>query len=85
MKATRNDLEFSTGKSVYINAGVIGLCIAGDDDSILGLNYGYDGGIPLPEDAWASPKKRLTPAECVELADEMLKRWAEFRAKYARA
>lgn len=85
MKATQDGLEFSTGKSVYINAGIIGLCIAGDNDNILSLSYGYDGGISLPEDTWASPQNRLTPAECVELADEMLKRWAEFRAKYARA
>jgi hypothetical protein len=85
MKATRDRLNFSTGKSAYINAGIIGLCIAGDDESILNLSYGFDGGILLPEDTSASPDNRLTPEECVELADEMLKRWEEFRAKYARA
>jgi hypothetical protein len=83
MEATRDSITFSTGKSLYINAGIIGLKIAGDPEELLSLSYGYDGIISSPEESWAS--NALTSGECVELADEMLRRWAEFRAKYASA
>ncbi len=84
VEVTRNELIFSSGKKVYINGGVIGIS-RGDDvhPGSLELSYGYDGGIPLPEDTWArGNSNRLTPSECVELAEEMLRRWAEFRDKY---
>ena len=84
MKITQDKLEFANGKRMYINAGIIGLCVVDDDDSTLSLSYGCDGGILLPEDTWSSPDGRLTPEECVELADEMLKRWTDFRAKYVK-
>ena len=83
MKADSKGLTFSTGKSVYANRGIIGICM--DDkskDSEL-VFYGYDGGLYLPKDDWCDSDCRLTPAECVELADAMLIRWADFRTQYA--
>ena len=85
MKATRDGLTFSTGKHLYANRGIVGICLADDDEDRQSVFYGYDGGINTPLDEYVSPEHRMTPAECVELADEMLRRWAEFRAKYARA
>ena len=80
MKAKDDKLIFASGRTVYANAGIVGLCINDDPEFGAGLSYGYDGGISLPED---SAKDRLTAAECVELAEEMLSRWTAFRAKYA--
>lgn len=79
MKADRDELIFSTGKTVRINRGIVGICLADHQKDRAKLFYGYDGDIDMPEDVYAEPAQRLTHAECVELADEMLKRWAEFR------
>lgn len=82
MKADSNQLIFSTGKSIAIHGGVVGLRLTtGDDD---GLHYGWDGEIQTPADEWCDQSRKLSPSECVELADEMLLRWAAFRAKYAK-
>ena len=70
-------IVFSTGKRLDPNRGIVGIDHEGS------THEGYDGGIPIPEDAvWSD--SALTPAECVELADVMLARWAAFRAKYAK-
>lgn len=71
-------LILSTGKSIYCNRGIIGLCPDG------WVYEGYDGTIlqdgedEFPEDF----PLRLTHAERVELADIMLTRWQEFRQRW---
>ena len=85
MNADENGITFSTGKTLYANRGIVGICMIGDSEDRDLLFYGYDGGLNLPKDVWCDSDRRLTPAECVELADAMLTRWAEFRAQYARA
>lgn len=79
MQINGDDVIFSTGKRKTANHGIIGL---GPDNQVSG---GYDDGFfnPADEDAWYK-KPELTPVECVELADFMILRWQEFRAKYAR-
>ena len=85
MKSDDDVLTFSTGKQMPANRGIVGLCISDGSDDRLRVYEGYDGTLRMPEDDRSTPERRLTPAECVELADKMLEQWAEFRAKYARA
>lgn len=82
MKVTRNGLTFSTGKTLYAERAVIGLRVVDAEHGSPELFCGYDARMSLPSDEWEEPEARLTPAECVELADQMLKRWSEFRARY---
>lgn len=79
MKAEKDILTFSSGKTVYANRCILGLSLAGPNE----LFYGFDGYISLPNYDWQLPESRLTAEECVELADAMLQRWAAFREKYA--
>lgn len=81
MKVIKDQLVFSTGKELYVNRGIVGLSLTEFEDDRESLFHGYDGGCSLPSDKW--DENRLIAVECVELADEMLKRWQEFRAKYA--
>lgn len=81
MKAEKDILTFSSGKTVNANRCILGLSLRNEDECY--LFDGYDGGISLPEDDWQLPESRLTAEECVELADAMLQRWAAFREKYA--
>lgn len=85
MKATDDYLEFSTGKKVYANNTIVGIRAGGEGAEKLDVFDGYDGSLALPDDdADIYPySDRLTAAECVELADAMLKKWSEFRAKWA--
>ena len=61
------ELIFSSGKSVYAYAGIIG--INGDLETF----YGYDGDFPEYEGA-------LSAAEKIELADHMIGLWAKYKA-----
>ena len=76
MQINGDDVIFSTGRRKNANLGIIGL---GPDNQVTG---GYDEGFFNPADIWYK-KPDLTPGECVELADFMIRRWQEFRAKYA--
>lgn len=78
MQIEGDDVIFSTGKRMSANCGVIGISPKG------GVTEGWDGGFFDPEAAakWDEDPE-LTPSECVELADYMIERWQEFRAKYA--
>jgi hypothetical protein len=84
MKVGHDELTFSTGKTLYANRGIVGLCLTDNDEDRQNVFYGYDGDISTPLDDCVSPEHRMTPEECVELADAMLKRWAEFRSHYAK-
>lgn len=83
VKATDDYLEFSTGKKVYANNTVVGIRLGGEEAERLDVFDGSDGGIALPDADIYPYTDRLTAAECVELADAMLKKWSEFRAKWA--
>ena len=83
MKATPEGLTFSTGKTVYANRGIIGICITENKLDNDYLYQGYDGTIGFSEDAPVSlDDEFLTPLECVELADAMLERWQQFRDRW---
>lgn len=56
-------LIFSTGKSIYAHAGIIGMSTEGE------TYYGYDGGL---DDG------QLTAAERRELAMYMVRRWLDY-------
>ena len=68
MKYDGDDLyTFTSGRTVYVNRGVIGL---GHDLRITG---GYDGHPdPDGDPPW-------TPEECAEIVDMMIERWREWR------
>ena len=59
-----------------LNCGIIGLSPEGD------VSNGYDGGFFSREMEEWDECPDLTPEECVELAEYMIKRWQEFGAKY---
>lgn len=82
MMINDDNLIFSTGKSIYTNSSIVGICLS--DDDIDCLYYGSDGGISLPSDTCFGESRRLNSAECVELADAMLSKWQEFREKYSK-
>ena len=68
----KSEITFSTGKNVSAYRGIIGLAPDGD------VTEGYDGELfPNFDD-----EPSLTPAECVELGDYMVKKWSEFRKRY---
>ena len=81
MKIERDHLIFSTGKRLYAHWETIGIKLSDDDDGSIGLSYGGDGSIYLPEDEYMT-NERLTPEECTELADVMIARWQEFKDRY---
>jgi hypothetical protein len=64
MKFQGGDLVFSTGKRVYCHANIVGIDDAGETFE------GYDGGIE---------SDKLTMAERIELADEMIARWQLYK------
>ncbi len=75
MKLDPKDSDYallSTGKRLYVNCGIIGLSPEG------AVSGGYDNPVFHPDD-----DGKLTPAECIELADYMLAEWQKFRAAYA--
>ena len=82
MKIEGDFVTFSTGRKKHANYGIIG--IGPDDDEISG---GFDGTIyrsdwiPDKEDIGEDGEDHgchLTPAEQIELADYMMKRWEAF-------
>ena len=72
------EIEFSGGYKVKVNCGIIGI------DENLSVHHGYDGHIDGPDALWREEEK-MSAADCVELADFMLARWADFRAKHFEA
>lgn len=78
MKTEKDSLVFSTGKKMYANCAIVGLCPGSDETVVF---TGYDDGIGLPEQPF-NDLNALTPDECVELADAMIERWGRFMVKY---
>lgn len=88
MRLEEEELVFNTGKRYSVNRAIVGLCIGlGDEDGALRVYEGYDGGIAIPgdEDMYFDASKVLNESECVELAEFMIAKWAEFKAKYTTA
>lgn len=79
MKIEVDKLVFSTGKEVYANGGIVGLSPDGS------VSEGYDGGVFDSNWKEWSGEPGLTESECVELADYMILRWADFRAHHKEA
>lgn len=72
-KIENNNYQFeSTGRQVYGYGGVFGLCF---DDGNTTVYTGHDGTISEVMD------KGLRPEERIELADAMIARWQEWKAK----
>ncbi len=82
MKIEGDTVTFSTGRTVYVNCGIVGL---GPD---LNVTAGYDNGWFDPsgeqydEDDMHDPQSHryLTLAERAELADYMIQQWMRFKA-----
>jgi hypothetical protein len=72
-------ITFSTGKTVYANNAIIGLCISDNEDKVNKIFYGYDGALALQESDYDYPSNDLTSAECVELADKLIQQWTAFK------
>lgn len=77
-------MKLSSGREINANCGIIGI------DADLVPYEGYDGILPgvarrdwMDDDEWAAEDK-LSPAEQIELADEMLRRWSRFRERAER-
>jgi hypothetical protein len=87
-------LIFSSGRRLRANFGMVSLRTDNGEDFCVG--DGCDGEISTPAsregidvdwngEPYSSPAPgELTPAECIELADQMLLRWSAFRTKYVR-
>jgi hypothetical protein len=74
-------ITFSTGKEVYGNAGIVGLCLT-ETGLTSRLHYGYDGDIGTVDDPGFDPEysdQALTRDEQKELADHMIAAWTAFR------
>jgi len=69
-------VTLNSGKVIYAPFEVVGI---GPD---LRAHVGADQELRTP-DAGEWETDRLTAAECVELADQMLARWAAFRERWA--
>jgi preprotein translocase subunit Sec61beta len=73
------------GDKVFFNSGIVKYAFEGiisiyDDDKLV---YGYDGTFAYLPGYWDEDEEDiLTPDECVEIADYMIKQWQEFREKY---
>lgn len=65
-----DELVFPSGAREYAFSNTLGIDEKGR------LSYGYDGNF----DTYA-----LSPADKVELADMMIQRWTEYRARLSRA
>lgn len=77
-----NTLIFSTGKTVYCHAGIVGILIE-PSGQLAPLSYGYDGGINTVIDPEYDPEydednSALTVEECIELAEHMIDTWQMF-------
>ena len=68
MRVNGERFIFSTGKEVYANNGIIGLCEPGKWG--WDVTEGYDGGIDMDD---------FTKEEKIELADYMLSLWQRFK------
>ena len=77
MKIEGDNVIFSTGKVKSANCGIIGI---GHGHSV---SEGYDGGFFEPKDEGEDDEyyEGLTKEEQVELAEYMIKRWEDFKAK----
>ena len=60
-------LKFSSGKKIYCSRNIIGI-----NTEDLFIHYGYDD---------CHHVKEFTEEEKIELADEMIKRWEQFKGK----
>jgi hypothetical protein len=66
----------STGKQIHANGNIFGVTRDGD------LSEGYD--CMLFDDHDPDDPPLLTPAEKVEIADEMIRRWTMYRTEWAK-
>jgi len=73
-------IKLQSGKEINFNNGFVGLNKIGE------VSGGYDSVVHCQKMAdWCDDAKTdycLTNAECIELANTMLARWAEFRASH---
>lgn len=76
MKINDDWLEFSSGNTAYAHGGIVGLSPEGQ------VTQGWDGGIAAPDGNTYDDPPDIGPADCVELADHMIKQWHAFRAKH---
>ncbi len=65
-----NHIKFKTGKIVYAFGHRVGINLDVKDST---LYYGYDGEI--------DPEVPLTYEEKIELADAMIERWMQYKAR----
>ena len=77
-------MKLSSGREIDADCDVIGI------DADLVPYVGYDSNLPpvvrpawMIDEVWAAWDK-LSPAEQIELADEMLRRWSLFRERAER-
>lgn len=94
-KARRDgdEIVLSTGKRVSAYAGVVGIELLPKDPAAALMYCGYDDHVPsvFDDTYWSDPDDEdaaasiLSAAECVELADLMIQRWAEFKEHAANA
>ena len=75
MEIKDSTVKFSSGRTRYANAGIIGI---GDDDSV---SEGYDGELWFPGEGPFDKADKLSPADLAELADYMIARWQEWKAR----
>lgn len=69
-------LTFSSGNSVYSFGDNFSIRSGDELDGYTIVSYGSDGGFSVNGD-------RLSPADMVEVADHMIKRWQRFREYFA--
>jgi hypothetical protein len=71
-------ITLKSGRTVYANRGIFGLCEDGDGFSV---TEGHDGSVPWPRPEWEdADASDLTADDMREIADLMLERLARFRA-----
>lgn len=87
MKIENDTLLFDSGRELDVYAGVVGLSIEGVYGTQPGearVCGGYDSELDVRDVSEKNGSRFfLTHAECVELADFMVARWAKFGADHA--
>ena len=77
MKVKDSSITFSSGRTRYANLGIIGL--GADDD----VSEGYDGELWAPHERDNPYCEQLSREDLAELADYMIARWQEWKARNA--
>jgi len=73
LKFDSETLTFSTGKTINVNLGIIGLSVTGE------VHEGSDGPLFIPNGTWCALQRYyLTTEERMELGEYMFNRWYAF-------